>query len=87
MKKKYVRPELIYEQYILNQHMATSCVLEFRGSADETNCRAVGTSYLKGITLFNPGGACGADSTAMQNYCYYPSSNTYRTLSTHGSAR
>ena len=85
MKKKYVRPELIYEQYILNQHMATSCTLEYKGQGPRAQCVAVGKDHLSGITLFVDTNTCGTGRAEVQNYCYYPSVDTLDTLGIHGS--
>lgn len=87
MKKKYVKPELLYEQYMLNQHMAATCVVEFQGKAEEIHCKAVGNSMynMEGLTLFLSPGVCGTTMKSMENYCYYPSVNTRDTIGLYGS--
>ena len=87
MKKKYIKPELLYEQYMLNQHMAAACAIEFQAKGDKEQCIAVGNSTynMGGITLFMHMNICGTDMKLVENYCYYPSSDSIDTLALHGS--
>lgn len=70
--KKYVKPELIFEQYELNQHIA-DCAWEVQ-SADTSVCQATLDPKMGGDmfteTLFSDALGCTITSgSAYQAYC------------------
>lgn len=87
MKKKYVKPELIYEQYMLNQHMASSCNFE-KNQTDALNCQGyVGAENTEfaGMKLFPSNEACGPDRSVVETYCYWNSAASIVTVGLSGS--
>ena len=89
MKKKYVKPELLYEQYMLNQHMAADCAMMLN-SGTEYECRADGSpgTEFSGMVLFRELAICGMDmqsAESVERTCYFVSTNSVETLGLHGS--
>lgn len=73
--KKYVKPELFYEQFTLTQTIA-DCMWELTG-VSEYVCTAQGDEKygLGGRVLFTEDRRC-----TDYEYCYMNSISTYRTL-------
>lgn len=66
--KKYVKPELFYEQYELSQHIA-NCEYELQ-AVDSNSCPAIGDADLglDFIVLYKAEPLC--INTNWEDYCY-----------------
>lgn len=74
--KKYVKPELFYERFELNQHIA-DCDWEQKTPANSTcvakpDAGTFGEGYPE--TLFTST-TCTIDAEISQDYCYQPGAN------------
>lgn len=77
MKKKYIKPELFFEQFMLNQHMAQECDWNWIGLSSEldTNCSISGSARIgmQDITIFME--HCVQMDGTPEGYCYYTAVN------------
>ena len=74
MKKTYIKPELFFEQFILNQHMAQECDWNWTGFSDQVTptCSIVGSARIgmQDISIFAQYTCTKMESTP-EAYCYY----------------
>lgn len=69
--KKYVKPELYYENFELSQHIA-ACGIDVNNSTEQSNCAKLDETFwpgLGGTTVFSDN-SCGIDIGALEVYCY-----------------
>lgn len=79
MKRKYIKPELLYEQYMLNQHMATECAWE--NDKENPNVFVGNKAYgLEGLSIFQLTGVCVITEENAQEFCYHNAAVTYTTF-------
>lgn len=74
--KKYIKPELFYENFELSQHIA-SCAWDMPNSKDVTECYAKSDpewGLSDGIFAFNTG-VNGCKDGPFEGYCYTNSSS------------
>lgn len=71
--KKYVKPELFYEQYELSQHIA-NCEYELK-AVDSNSCHAIGDADLglDYFMLYKSEPLC--NETDWEDYCYEAGAN------------
>lgn len=67
MKKKYVKPELIVEEFVLSTAIA-SCDFKYTNSQD-MGCAAIGKGDYSGWTIFN-GEPCNVPPEVIEDLCY-----------------
>ena len=73
--KKYVKPDLFYENFELNQSIAV-CGWDMSNQAKKENCTALGYEGLGNfpLTLFTDKPRCEATEQEVESYCYEVSS-------------
>ena len=88
MKKTYVKPELFFEQFILNQHMANECDWNWTGLNDDrmTGCTITGSAKygMQDVSIFTSPASCYMMEGTPEAYCYYPSTNALGTFGSGG---
>lgn len=85
MKKKYIKPELFFEQYMLNQHMAATCLWDWDGFEDAVTCVAVGTKFgTEGMVIFQEQAVCYMMNGGPESYCYQTAVNEIGTFGSGG---
>lgn len=75
MRKKYVKPELYYENFELSQQIA-ACDYDSNNTHSDDNCFYTGTSEFGAMTVFMDN--CGSEGSGTVNvedygYCYHNS--------------
>ena len=78
--KKYVKPELFFEQFVLSQHIA-DCKLEYNDFQDENSCSAnVDPDFLEGYLnpVFVEGNTKCIET--FEGYCYTDSTDGANTF-------
>lgn len=71
--KKYVKPELFYEQFELTQHIA-DCAWELTNSTKDTCHAQADPDYLPGfhnLFMHDANGCVLIPGTNYQDYCYH----------------
>lgn len=82
--KKYVKPELFYEQFELSQHIA-DCAWEL-ASADPKNCHAEADpdypaiSFLPNLFMSDTPSSCVLNENTYHDFCYHGSVSAFNTF-------
>ena len=78
--KKYVKPELFYEQFELNQHIA-DCHWEYTQSQGSCSAQGDVEDGLGAYAMFtNDLGSCNVTPDVFQDFCYTNGAGGTRTL-------
>lgn len=75
--KKYVKPELFFEQFVLSQHIA-DCKLEYVDATNEMTCYAIPDYDDPSIKVFLRKDTCEYDPP--EGYCYTGSAEGINTF-------
>lgn len=67
--KKYVKPQIVYERYVLSQNIA-DCTWELKNSGDINTCVGDGTNKGFAAKLFMPENGCDFAEDKLEEYCY-----------------
>ena len=69
--KKYVKPELYYENFELSQHIA-ACGIDVKNSTSQYDCAQLDPDFWGGMSgrVFDSANSCTLDIRAIEVYCY-----------------
>lgn len=76
MKKGYVKPELFYESFVLNQNIAACGIDVHHGNTTDCNPSLDSDFWGMNDTVFNDGeDRCSIDINGLEGYCYTSGAN------------
>ena len=75
--KKYVKPDLVYENYELSHNVA-NCSAALNHGQTETNCNVSNVDGIEfGYTVFTAGDNCTYGPEIWENYCKFTGTDEY----------
>lgn len=74
--KKYVKPELYYENFELSQHIA-ACGIDVKNASSKEACAQLDPDFWGGMSdrVFDSVNSCTIDISTIEVYCYTSGTN------------